>query len=62
LLNIDTGFRKFWWISWISTFSRTRRAVYGLASTAVRGTLSKHDYYYRSFWTLTSVGSVTLLL
>jgi len=26
LLNIDTGFRKFWWISWISwisTFSRT---------------------------------------
>jgi len=24
LLNIDTGFRKFGWISWISTFSRTR--------------------------------------
>ena len=23
MLNIDTGFRKFWWISWISTFSRT---------------------------------------
>jgi len=23
LLNIDTGFRKFGWISWISTFSRT---------------------------------------
>jgi len=23
LINIDTGFRKFWWISWISIFRPT---------------------------------------
>jgi len=27
LLNIDTGFRKFGWISWISTFSRTPSVI-----------------------------------
>jgi len=28
LINIETGFRKFWWISWISIFRPTALLVY----------------------------------
>jgi len=28
LINIDTGFRKFWWISWISIFRPTDPSMY----------------------------------
>jgi len=28
LINIDTGFRKFWWISWISIFRPTVHSVH----------------------------------